>query len=83
MNEPETTPINQNSKLTDSPDGAIMDKIAETVMSMESPNFDPHLFLLLHAIFRDASANPQILDYVAQLPPKELNRYRDTLQDSM
>ena len=48
-------------------------------MSMESPNFDPHLFLLLHSIFRNASADPQILDYVAQLPPKELNKYRDTV----
>ena len=44
-----------------SPDGAIMDQIAETVMSMESPNFDPHLFLLLHSIFRNASADPRSL----------------------
>ena len=71
------TPI--DPKLQDSPDGRIMDEIAETVMSMESKTFDPHLFLLYHAIFREASSNPQILDYVAQLPPKDLDKYRDTV----
>jgi hypothetical protein len=58
--------------------GQKMDQIVDKLMSLESERFDPHLFLLYQSIFRDAQANPQLLDYVATLDPKELPRFKDT-----